>query len=210
MSMKKLLLILVSSILLNSCMSIAWIGYDKPNKIDYVTIENVPIKVGIQNLKKKDQEKAIREATSAVFSIFKSEEFRKRVESQEWLISCKIKSDGSKDILEGEKVYTILMSGFVDFSVNPKHPWRAIAQTQKHLTNHAKNRIAIKPKRINAWNSDNKERKSDLVNTVAHEITHSTSFDFSDRGHGTIECPDAKLVSYGIGNLVQELWLEQE
>lgn len=205
--MKKSILIVALSLILNSCMSIAWIGYDKPSDSDYSEINNSPIKIGLQNLKKTDQLNAIREATSEVFIIFNSDEFKRRVESKEWLISCTIKDDGSKDIWSGKEVYNTLINGFVDFSVNPRHPWRAVAQTQKHLTDHTKNRVAIKPKRIKTWNSNTNETKSKLINTIAHEISHTTSFKFSDSGHGTLKCPDAELVSYGIGNLVEELWL---
>ncbi|PKG50561.1 hypothetical protein CXF54_12290 [Olleya sp. 1-3] len=207
--MKKALLLSVISIALNSCMSIAWIGYDKPEDSDYMSIENVPIKIGMQNLKNENQRKAIEEATKEVFSILKSEEFRKKVESKDWLISCKIEN-GNKDILDGKSVFKILNKGYVNLSINPRKPWRAIAQAQKSQTDHTKNRIAIKPKRINTWFSNNIETKSELVNTIAHELTHTVSFKFLDTGHGTVECPDAELVSYGIGNLVAKMWIEKQ
>ena len=44
---------------------------------------------------------------------------------------------------------------------------------------------------------------------IRHEITHTVSFRFLDAGHGTPECPDAELVSYGIGNLVAKMWREK-
>lgn len=206
--LKNIILLSVITITLNSCMSIAWIGYDKPTDSDYKKIDSVPIRVGMQNLKKENHEKAIREATKEVFLILKSEEFRERVETKEWLISCKI-IDGKKDILDGKKVYNILTNGYVDYSINPRHPWRAIAQTQKSESDHTKNRIAIKPKRIKTWYSDDIEIRSLLINTIAHEITHTVSFRFADSGHGSDECPDDELVSYGIGDLVAKIWREK-
>lgn len=202
---KKILLLSVILSTLNGCMSIAWIGYDKPTDSDYKKIDSVPIRVGIQNLKKGNQEIAITEATKETFKILQSDEFRERVEKREWLISCKI-IDGKKDILDGKKVYNILSKGYVDYSINPRHPWRAIAQTQKSENDHTKNRIAIKPKRIKTWYSEDIEIRSLLINTIAHEITHTVSYRFADSGHGSEECPDEDLVSYGVGNMVAEIW----
>ena len=88
-------------------MSIAWIGYDKPEEGDYESLDSVPIKIGMQNLKKENQKQAIQEATKEVFSILMSNEFRNAVESKEWLISCKIEN-GEKDILDGKSVFQIL------------------------------------------------------------------------------------------------------
>lgn len=207
--MKNIIIIFLIAISLNSCMSIAWIGYDKPLKNDYKKIDSVPIKIGMQNLKKEEQERAISEATKEVFLIFESVEFRTQVESKEWLISCNIVNGGS-DILDGKNVYEILSSGYVDFSINPRHPWNAIAQTQKSESDHTKNRVAIKPKRINAWFSDDAKTKALLINTIAHEITHTVSYKFSDGGHGTEKCPDEKLVSYGIGKLVANMWMKKQ
>ncbi len=207
--MKKILVLLFLSFVFHSCMSIAWIGYDKPNESDYESIAHVPVKIGMQNLEDEKQRQAIKEATKEVFLIFKSNEFRKAVESQEWLISCKIEN-GKKDILDGKSVFHILNNGYVNFSIHPRKPWSAIAQAQKSETDHTKNRVAIKPKRINTWFLDNIETKSELINTIAHEITHTVSFKFLDEGHGTDDCPDAKLISYGIGNLVAKMWREKQ
>ena len=207
--MKNLIPLFLIIILFESCKSIAWIGYDKPEESDYIAIEAAPIKIGIQNLKTEEQKQAIKEATKEVFLIFKSPEFKQAVESKEWLISCKVKN-GNKDVLNGKEVFKILDNGYVNFSINPRKPWNAIAQAQKSETDHTKNRVAIKPKRINKWFSNDKKIKSELINTIAHEITHTVSFKFLDAGHGTLECPDAKLVSYGIGNLVAKMWREKQ
>ena len=207
--MKNTVILFLIALFLNSCMSIAWIGYDKPLQDDYKEIDSVPIKIGMQNLKIEKQERAIREATKEVFLIFESVEFRTQVEAENWLVSCNI-INGKSDIMDGKNVYEILSSGFVNFSINPRHPWNAVAQTQKSDSDHTKNRVAIKPKRIDAWSSDDIETKALLMNTIAHEITHTTSHKFSDGGHGTKNCPDEKLVSYGIGNLVAKMWIKKQ
>lgn len=109
--------------------------------------------------------------------------------------------------MDDKNIYKILSSGYVDYSINPRHPWMAIAQTQKSENDHTKNRIAIKPKRIKTWFSENKETRSLLINTIAHEITHTVSYKFADSGHGSEQCPNNELVSYGIGDIVAEIWI---
>ena len=78
--MKKLIPLFLIIILFESCRSIAWIGYDKPEESDDISIEAVPIKIGMQNLKTEEQKQAIKEATKEVFLIFKSPEFKQAVE----------------------------------------------------------------------------------------------------------------------------------
>ena len=182
---------------------VAWRGYDDPVKSpppgSYENIAGECFKVGTQNLN-NEQRTAILEAASSVCSAIKSEEFKNRVQSLEWLASCDLKSNGKPDTLQGLEVFKIINTGIPDFSVNPKYPWMAIAQAQK-----SENRMAIKPPRINGWYSSN---KGALINTIAHESTHLISYSFKDRGHGSDSCPDSKLVSYGIGNLIEELALK--
>ena len=188
---------------------VAWRGYNDPIETpppgSYKLVEGDCFSIGVQNLNQK-QEAAIMEAAGHVCRVINSEKFRSRVLSQEWMASCDLDSDGNKDIIDGKDVLNIMSSGIPNFSVNPKKPWLAIAQAQKSENNHTKNRMAIKPARIEAWHSTDK--KGLLVNTIAHEATHLISFSFRDRGHGTTECPDSNLVSYGIGNLVEELAMQ--
>jgi len=204
--MKLRLLALLLLLCCSSCQWIAWIGYSKPQQSDYEQVEGAPIKIGTQNLDTEER-KAILEATADVFKIFKSSTFKERVTQQTWLISCEIDENEKKDTMPGSEVYSILTDQFINYSINPRKPWNAIGQTQKSPDDHTKNRVAIKPKRIDGWYNDSNEIKANLINTIAHETVHTVSFRFKDRGHGTDECPDAELVSYGIGNLVEEIWL---
>lgn len=208
--MKTSVLLSIAVVLtLTGCMGIAWIGFKKPVAGDFKSggTHDSCMKIGIQNLDAR-QQKAVLAATNDVCSIFHSDEFRQRVMAQTWLASCE-EVNGKPDEMKGAEVYEILMKQIPNFSVHPRRPWRAIAQTQRSEIDSVYNRVAFRPKRIEAWYSPVDTIKSQLVNTVAHEITHIMSFDFADKGHGTKECPDSKLVSYGIGDLVEELWLKQ-
>lgn len=205
----KLLLLVAVTITFSGCMSIAWIGFKKPVESDFVGLNSNDncMKIGKQNLNDR-QMKAVLESATDVCNIFHSDEFRKRVIAQTWLASCDEKN-GKPDEVSGEEVYETLIKKISNYSVHPRKPWRAIAQTQRNEIEFVYNRVAIKPKRIEAWYSQVDTIKSELVNTIAHESTHIISFDFADRGHGSGKCPNSRLVSYGIGDLVEELWLKQ-
>ena len=107
-------------------------------------------------------------------------------------------------VITDNKASTISVLISVGISGNPSYCF-----VGKIDIGYTKNRVAIKPKRIMAWYSDDLKTKSLLINTIAHEITHTVSYTFSDSGHGTKECPDEELVSYGIGNLVAKMWREK-
>jgi len=191
-------------------MSIAWIGYKKPTQLDLKPVNSNEhcMEIGVQSLNSR-QAKAIQEAANDVCNIFFSPEFKQEVISHDWLASCALSAGGKEDLMSGTNVYNLLMQKIPDYSVNARKPWLAIAQTQKNEVNFVYNRVAVKPSRIEAWYSAIDTIKSELINTIAHETTHIISYSFLDAGHGTDKCPNARLVSYGIGNLVEKIWLEQ-
>jgi len=207
--MKKIIILFAITISLSGCMSIAWIGFKKPVESDFVNLNSNDscMKIATQNLSERQKE-AVLEAATDVCNIFHSDEFRQRVIAQTWLASCD-EENGKPDEVKGEEVYKMLMKKISNYSVHPRKPWRAIAQTQRNEVDFVYNRVAIKPNRIEAWHSQVDTIKSELVNTIAHETTHIISFDFADSGHGSKKCPDSRLVSYGVGDLVEELWLKQ-
>lgn len=205
----KLLLILVVSSSLSGCMSIAWIGYKKPIQSDFKSVNSNQncMEIGVQSLNVR-QAKAIQEAANDVCEILYSSKFKAAVISHDWLASCELSAGGKEDIMSGTNVYNLLMQKIPDYSVHARKPWLAIAQTQRNELNFVYNRVAIMPSRIEAWYSKVDTVKSELVNTIAHETTHIISNSFLDKGHGTNNCPNARLVSYGIGDLVEKIWLE--
>ena len=204
----KLIFIVIASLTLSGCMSIAWIGYNKPVESDFVNLnanENC-MKIGTQSLNDR-QRKAILEASADVCKIFYSEEFKQKVISRTWLASCSL-VNGKADEMSGEDVYKLLMQKIPKYSINAHKPYLAIAQTQRNESDFVYNRVAIMPSRIEAWYADELLVKSELVNTIAHETMHVISEKFLDAGHGG-DCPNNKLVSYGVGNIVEILWICQ-
>lgn len=196
------ILILLTSGCAGSMSWVAWRGYDKPvqpppSPGSYKTVSGNCFSIGVQNLSPK-QETAVLEAAGRVCEVISSTEFKQRVSTQQWFTSCDITASNRERMLKGPQIYEIINSSIPNFSVHPKKPWMAIAQADRVYK-----RMAIDPTRINMWYSDNQKGK--LINTMAHEITHLASVLFRDRGHGTPDCPDTKLVSYGVGNLVEEL-----
>lgn len=191
----------------SGCSWIAWVGYDDPVRQpppgSYEPVAGGCFSVGTQNLN-NEQRRAVMGAASAVCAVFESEAFEERVAAQSWLANCD-GDGGSPEVMSGDAVYAVLSERVPDFSVHPRKPWRAIAQAQKSETDHRKNRVAIRPSRISAWHAGTAEGRGRLINTTAHEITHLLSYAFRDEGHGSEACPDARLVSYGIGDLVEDL-----
>jgi hypothetical protein len=211
MKMKQRAFIVLTIMVLSSgCMKIAWMGYKKPQESDFVNLNatNQCMRIGTQNLD-DTQKQAILEAASAVCQIFTSKEFEDAVVSRNWLLSCDY-VDGNPDVMSGYEVLNLIRTKIRDYSINPYKPWKAIAQTQRSENDIAFNRVAITPARIAGWSSSDKCVRAKLVNTIAHETMHIISSSFRDRGHGSSECPDERLVSYGIGNLVAQIWIENK
>jgi hypothetical protein len=208
--MKGTTVFLLSVILFaTGCMKWAWRGYDKPKESDYVSL-NVSdhcMRIGVQNLN-DEQKKAVLEAATEVCKILSSSEFRDSVLARTWLLSCDLLGSGP-DEMTGWEVFNILNNNIKDYSINPRKPWRAIAQTQRNENDLVYNRVAISPAQIKKWASTDQKIRGELVNTIAHETMHIISYSFRDRGHGTSACPNERLVSYGIGNLVEKLWLKK-
>jgi hypothetical protein len=204
----KIIFFIAVSQLLSGCMSIAWRGYNKPTESDYTDLKANKncMSIGLQNLTER-QKVAIIYAATDVCNILHLEEFKEKVISRKWLASCKL-IDGKPDEISGEEVYSLIMQKISNYSINPRKPFAAIAQTQRSLDNLVYNRVAIMPSRIEAWYSPELLVKSELVNTIAHETMHIISDKFLDAGHGG-DCANHDLVSYGIGNLVEVFWIGQ-
>lgn len=161
-------------------------------------------KVGPQNL--RDDEKAILlGAMAEVCAITLSEEFEREVRARTWLATCL----GPKgETISGDEVYRLFM-GARPFSVRFRKPMNAEATTQI-----ANERMAIRRMRLKAWRAGGASR-GDLINTLAHEMTHMVPgesrerFRFQDDDHREKKRPALELVSYGIGDLVERLWLKR-
>ncbi|HEX8223647.1 MAG TPA: hypothetical protein VF605_07510 [Allosphingosinicella sp.] len=166
-------------------------------------------RVGPQNL--PDEERRILlEAMAEVCRVVASPEFKQEVIRRRWLATCNGSPD-RPDLIPGDEVYRLFMSAVGPFSVRFRKPVNAEASTQI-----ARARIAIRRTRLRAWRVEPSEGRRHLVNTLAHEMTHMVPatdpnelFRFQDKGHAKKARPAVELVSYGIGDLVERLWLER-
>ncbi len=205
--MRTIMKLLIFAIFLNSCctMKTAWKGYKEPTEHDFLSVnagDNSCVKIGRQNLS-DSQWYAIKEAAADVCEIFSGPEFKKAILKRSWLASCEL-VNGKKDEISGEEVFKLISKKIPDYSINPVKPCRAVGQTWKVM-----NRVAITPERINGWYSDVDSLKSLLVNTIAHESTHIISYQFMDEGHNKNGCSNDDLVSYSVGNIVQQIRLSK-
>ncbi|HEU0134817.1 MAG TPA: hypothetical protein VFR28_08335, partial [Allosphingosinicella sp.] len=162
-------------------------------------------KIGPQNL--REDEKAILLAAMAeVCAITLSDEFEREVRGRTWLATCL----GAKgETISGDEVYRLFM-GARPFSVRFRKPMNAEATTEI-----ANERMAIRRARLKAWRAGGAKRGA-LINTLAHEMTHMVPatarpeiFRFQDSDHRKRKRPALELASYGIGNLVEQLWLKR-
>jgi hypothetical protein len=202
----QIILLFLLSQLLTGC-TIAWRGYKAPSASNFnmLSANDKCMKIGTQNLDER-QKKAVLEAASDVCGVLHSDEFKNILISKTWLSGCDT-DNGKPKTISGQEVYDLLMKKIPDYSVHPRKPWLAIALTSRDTSYFS--RVAIRPDRIEAWYSEDVTARAELVNTIAHETMHVISEELVDRGHGTRDCPDHKLVSYAVGNIVEALWICQ-
>ena len=197
---------LISAISLSGCLGLAWSGYKTPLTNDFHCVGNqtIQLTIGRQNLS-DHQWRAIEEAATCVCVIFASEEFRQSVISRSWLANCS-RTNGHGDIISGQVLYDMMMHGAIKYSIYPHRPWRAEGQAENGKTE-LSNRIAVSPDIIEGWFSPSDSIQAALINVLAHESIHILSEDFLDYD-GRPLCQDSLLVSYGIGDLTERLWLK--
>jgi hypothetical protein len=168
--------------------------------------------VGVQNLTPEERRILIA-AMAETCRIIASSAFERAVKARAWLATCN-KPGGKPDVVSGEEAYRLYVSGIRSFSVRFRKPWNADAVTQIRLR-----RIAIRRQRLEAWRAAGiRNDMSELINTLAHEMTHmvpddpaaaAPRFRFQDKGHKERNASALELVSYGLGNLAERLWLAE-
>lgn len=74
-------------------------------------------------------------------------------------------------------------------------------------------RIRISEHWLDRASVDGSKERGDLVNTLAHEMTHlipapgdANGFRFADRGQSMPWCKRTRLVSYSVGDTAERLW----
>lgn len=155
---------------------------------------------------------AAEEALHEACGVMVSPAFQRGVEARSWSDRCWINPLARPRQVPGAEVYRSLREAALGFQLVEDQPRNAVATTS--LT---PKRIRIQPERFEGWLSADPGRRAALINTLVHEQTHlvprpggTSSFRYTDRGHLLPWCADGKLVSYGVGNLAERIWLERE
>ncbi len=157
-------------------------------------------------------------ALADVCSILADPEFARRAEREpEWLADCLRGGQPGRSVT-GAAVVAALTPPRISFSVVARKPWGAVA-----VTNLGYQAIAIRKQRFDAWASGVPGRQVQMVETLAHEMTHlipesegSSQSLFKDEDHvdsvsaaNADKCLNNKLVSYDSGRIVADIWLER-
>ncbi len=160
-----------------------------------------------------DQETA-REVHEAVCDIMTSPGFKARLTEKSWKTGCRRLPLLQQWSITGDELYRILDRDMAAFSLKsePSRRSSTVATTSVYDL-----RITIRPERFEGWRTGDMARKANMVNTLAHEMTHlipvedtNNLFRFTDSYNWLPWCSKGSLVSYGVGNLVEEIWLEQQ
>lgn len=203
---RRLPIVFILSFLHSGCAWVAWIGYNP--RVQYTSASSAECMVlGVQNLDSL-QTRTVLTAAEDVCRIMRSMAFKTEVGAKMWIARCEDENE-QQDTLPGSEVLEILESaGVPRFSVHDRHPWNATGQADPHPDQPELNRIAIKPKYIRDGLNPDVEKAAPIRNTLAHEFMHIVSTRFQDEGWGETCQPD-RLVSYGIGDLVERIWIAE-
>lgn len=191
-----------------------WSGYRYPTEASWTrSAARAPCpEIGIQNL---DAERArlLLTALEQVCTILSDPEFERQVRTRtDWIMDCT--SDGKAgQPITADAILAALVPPSHRFSVVARKPNGAVAVTNLHYQ-----AIAIRKLRFEQWASTNIASRAEMIETLAHEMTHLVPEPqrpkvslFKDEGHVAnptepAQCADARLVSYGIGKIVADIW----
>lgn len=199
-----------AALLLGGC---SWHGYVYPEKSDFQQVSNNDDAYGLgtQNFDQSSdigqmRLQATMQAIREVQRIYWDPRFAQMMSERTWAVGCD--TDPIEQV-DGSEVVADLRALDANISVFPKKPFWAEGQTD--LANY---RIAINPSRMDAFNRDEIVAASELINTVAHELTHMVKlngqdgvYKYRDAGHGKENCMDDDLVSYRVGRTAQAIWI---
>lgn len=162
----------------------------------------------IDGLSPKDKE-ILGEAYAALMLILGSDSFKIKLNNKKLRAGCL--SDARVD---GDRIITDLKTKTIPVVIQKRKSRYATA-----MTDIVKRRMYIDPNRFDNWHTG-KADQSIMINTLMHEITHLIPYDketpvgknwyykYYDQGHNNNGCLDADLVSYVVGNVAQDVWLE--
>lgn len=182
-----------------------WHGFER-------TVEPQPVMlagascatIGVQNLSKAERV-AVLGGAEDVCAIFRSAAFAADLHGKSLLASCETDHSG-EDAMPGDSVVALLRGNQPTFSVIIRKPFRAVGLTSRSPRDSTLTRVALSPAFYRRAGDPDRNRSDDFRGNLAHEWTHAASDRIMDGGHGKAQCPDTRLVSYVVGNLVARLW----
>jgi hypothetical protein len=162
------------------------------------------------------QETAARLALQQVCDMTASAEFARRVEAREWSPACPSFFFSRQRRIEAAALLSALRSETPAFTLK-LGTFRNRKVTAE--TSVSERRITLVASRLDRVISDEMPARidagADLINTLGHELTHlipepgnSAAFRFRDRGQSMPWCKRDLLVSYGLGQIYEDLWRE--
>ena len=191
------LALLTAALTLSGCF---WRGYKEPAEFDFKVASPAAgsPRIGTQNLSEADAA-TILEAAAEACALMRGSEFRQALSVELLRERC-----SSSEQIAGAEILRLLTTELPDFSVIARKP-----PSSEAVTLASSQRMAIRPGRFDDWRAGG-ERRSYMINTLVHEMTHLIPADdgsrFQDEGHGSSSCPDRGLVSYRTGELAQVIW----
>jgi hypothetical protein len=191
-----------------------WAPYRAPAPADFRSVSTLAgcPQVGAQNIRDARHWEAVSGAVAQVCRIYRSEPFAAELRRMRLRATCD-RPGGREDWIGGDAVVRLLTGSMENFSVLVRTPINAIAQIDPPRA-----RIAVSRGRVDAWHAQDRTQRRHLINTMAHEMSHFVReegdelYRFRDGGHTEERpgCPDAELVSYAVGDLVERLWLAEQ
>jgi hypothetical protein len=144
--------------------------------------------------------------------IIHSEAFRAEVRRKtDWFSGCHGWPVAQGRSTTAEAALSVYPSRILDFELKVGKTGGAA------ITDLAARSVTVIPSRFDDWISGVPTKQRALVTTLAHEMTHMIpkagtryTYEFSDRGNNALRCPKARLVSYGVGRIVGDLWLAEQ
>lgn len=156
------------------------------------------------------ESRAATEALAAVCEVLASRTFAERLVAGTWLTSCPVLPWSRGNRITGADALAALRT-LPDFKLFSEQTGWSVTVA---MTDTASREIRIRPAQFALWEGATPSDKGALLNTLAHEMTHLVGMEqepgtprFQDSRYWLPWCGADRFVSYGVGNLVEELWV---
>jgi len=192
--------LLAGTLFLQGCFStlwVAWIGYKHPTPDSFISVDGCGFKIGVQNLDPFHELQIVKESAKKICETLSDKGFEEMIKNKEWIASCGRGGQSTNNLISGAELIELLQQPINNFSIYINRPSFATAQADP-----INNRIAITPNRVSSWQAGN---KAPFYTSMSHEMLHLISVQFKDRGHHPQRCPQSKLVSYRVSEIISEM-----